>query len=477
MAEARLGPAQRCLAAGDVRGAIVALEDVVASVPEYAEAHRLLGGLCFGALDDYPRARRHLEIAYRLHRGSSDLRGAVGCGVSLAMVEAAANREPRRLGWLAHARRLLDRVGPCVEEGYHRVARMGCEVPDVAELEASAARALEIARRFGDADLEVRALAETGLALVSMGRTGDGLVLIDEANTAVMAGEVRDFGTCGMTCCALVSAGERLGDLERLTRLVVGLQRMADDHFHGLQSPILTAHCRTALGSLLAEAGRWEEADAQLRRAIATSACAGRRAAATARLALLCVHRGRPGQAAELLRGWEDRLETAAAQARLHDACGELEHAAEKLRWALRQQETDLLLSAPLLAHLVDVECRRGDQEAADRAAAILESVAASLASPEIIAAARLGRGRVTLARGGDPEPALLAALRELRRAERPRLRAEIHLALAEARSLDPPAATAEARAALALFVRLGARGDADRASALLRPRRPDLAS
>jgi DNA-binding NarL/FixJ family response regulator len=63
----------------------------------------------------------------------------------------------------------------------------------------------------------------------------------------------------------------------------------------------------------------------------------------------------------------------------------------------------------------------------------------------------------------------MLAALRELRGVERPRLRAEVHLALAEARSADRPAATAEARAALALFVRLGARRDADRAAALLR--------
>jgi DNA-binding NarL/FixJ family response regulator len=82
---------------------------------------------------------------------------------------------------------------------------------------------------------------------------------------------------------------------------------------------------------------------------------------------------------------------------------------------------------------------------------------------------ALLSRGRVRHARGEDPEPQLVAALRELREVERPRLLAEVHMALAEAKAPDAAGATAEARAALAIFVRLGARRDADRATALLR--------
>jgi DNA-binding NarL/FixJ family response regulator len=83
---------------------------------------------------------------------------------------------------------------------------------------------------------------------------------------------------------------------------------------------------------------------------------------------------------------------------------------------------------------------------------------------------ALLGRGRVQAARGEDPDVALVAGLRELRDADRPALRGEIHLALAEARrGRDVAAAVTEARAGLAIFERLGARRDADRASALLR--------
>jgi tetratricopeptide (TPR) repeat protein len=296
------------------------------------------------------------------------------------MVEAADDRESGRHEWLGRARRLLNEAGACVEEGYYRVARRGFEVPDVAELEADAAAALDVARRFGDTELAIRAQAERGLALVSLGRTGEGLALLEAATSAVTAGAVPTFGTCGMTCCALVTTCYRLGDLERLTRLVDGLRRMADEHFHGLQQPILTAHCRETLGGLLAEAGRWDEAETELGRAIASSACVGHRAAAAASLAALRLHQGRLEEAANLLRGLEHRPEVAAAMAQLQAARGELELAARTLRSALRAQETNIVLSAPLLSHLVDVELRRGDVDAADRAAARLESITRALA-------------------------------------------------------------------------------------------------
>ena len=100
MTQAPIGRARLCLAVGDGQGAVAALEDAVAKIPEFAEAHRLLGGLCFGSLDDYARARRHFEIALRLHHGSGDLPTAVRCAVALSVVEAADNSEAGRRDWL-----------------------------------------------------------------------------------------------------------------------------------------------------------------------------------------------------------------------------------------------------------------------------------------------------------------------------------------------------------------------------------------
>jgi DNA-binding CsgD family transcriptional regulator len=83
---------------------------------------------------------------------------------------------------------------------------------------------------------------------------------------------------------------------------------------------------------------------------------------------------------------------------------------------------------------------------------------------------ARLSRGRVQTERREDASATLQAALRELGDDERPRLRADVHLALAEAeRERDVAAAATQARASLAIFERLGARRDADRAAVMLR--------
>jgi DNA-binding CsgD family transcriptional regulator len=454
---------------GDFRGAAMALEEAVSATPDLAIAHEMLGGLSLGVLDDYPRALQHLEISYRLYRESGDLAAAARAAIELAQVEATSGNSAGARGWLGRAKRLIDDIGPCVEEGYYRIAVMGCEVPDVTELEASAGRALEIARTFHDTNLEVRALADSGLALISLGRTADGLGRLDEALTAVISGEVRDFVTCGFTCCAVVSACALLGDIDRLTRLIESLRRVATERFNNYESPILTSHCHQTYGRMLSEAGRWPEAEVELRRAVEVSLNAGHRASAMATLAELRIHQNRTAEAAVLLRGWEDRLEAAPAQAKLHDARDELDLAASVLRWALREQETNLVASAPMWAHLVDVECRH-DLAAADEAASRLESIAGSLDSPGIRALARLSRGRVQTARGEDAAATLLAGLRELGEDERPRLRAQIHIALAEAEQRrDVAAATTQARAGLAIFERLGARRDADRAAALLR--------
>src|SRR5258708_21566988 len=134
---------------------------------------------------------------------------------------------------------------------------------------------------------------------------------------------------------------------------------------------------------MLSEAGRGEEAEAELRRAVEVSVGAGHRAAAMAGLAELRIHQNRTSEAAVLLRGWEDRLETAPAQAGLHDARDELDVAASTLRWALREQATNVVASPPLFAHLAVVHNRPGAEHvsAADDVARLLNASTVCIAA------------------------------------------------------------------------------------------------
>jgi len=142
--DSSLAPALAALALGDYRAAAERLDEVIAATPDLAHAQEMLGGLALGVLDDYPRALRHLEISYRLYREAGEFAAASRAAIALAQVESASGNVSGARGWLARAKRLIDEIGPCVEEGYYRIAMMGCEIPDVVELEASASRALEV---------------------------------------------------------------------------------------------------------------------------------------------------------------------------------------------------------------------------------------------------------------------------------------------------------------------------------------------
>ncbi len=141
------------------------------------------------------------------------------------------------------------------------------------------------------------------------------------------------------------------------------------------------------------------------------------------------------------------------------------------LRRALRELGADRLRSAPLLLLLVEAELQHGDQAAATTACDRLDAVAAEVGLPFVQAQAALARGRLA-ARGDDASAAATAfeqGLCALSGEDWPLFRAALHLELARALSgRDKAAAVAEARAALAVFERVGAPETED-ATALLR--------
>ena len=91
---------------------------------------------------------------------------------------------------------------------------MGCDVDDPAELLAAAELALDRARRFGDVNLETKALADAGLAHVQAGRVAEGMALLDEA-MALACGPADDADAAAKSVCSFFTACYFAADFER----------------------------------------------------------------------------------------------------------------------------------------------------------------------------------------------------------------------------------------------------------------------
>jgi DNA-binding NarL/FixJ family response regulator len=405
---------------------------------------------------EYAQAATAMERAYAAFTAAGDLRAALRTALMLIGLTGIVGEMAAGRGWEQRALRLAARIGPCVERGYLALCRVGCEYHDPRQLLERAELALSIAAEFGDRELEIRALADKGLALVSQGRVEEGFALLDDAMTAVSAREIRDPKTRGVTVCAMFSACERTGDTGRAD---YWCRRVDEDPYYR-EAGIIGAHCRLVQGVVDALCGRWESAEERLQEARQSRDSAYMHHVETlAVLADLRISRGRYEEAAELLRGHEDEFDTAPVLARLRIAEGRFEEAAALLRSVARGFSADVMRLAPVLAQLVDLELRRGNVAAAERAARRLLAIDETCASNEIRALTRLALARTALY-GGDPPVAieeLETALTLLIHLDRPLLTAQIRLELARAlaRSGEPAAARVEAEAALATFTRL----------------------
>ena len=118
-------------------------------------------------------------------------------------------------GWERLGLRVIEDLGPCVERGYLAISRTGCDIHDPRELEERAELALKLAQTFDDKDLELRARAEKGLALVCQGYVNAGFSLLDEVMVSIAAREMHDEDMRGRSVCSMLSACERTGDIGR----------------------------------------------------------------------------------------------------------------------------------------------------------------------------------------------------------------------------------------------------------------------
>jgi DNA-binding CsgD family transcriptional regulator/tetratricopeptide (TPR) repeat protein len=391
--------------------------------------------------------------AYAAHRRRGDDRGAGRIAVYLAAEQRIDGQAAGSAGWLARARRLLDGLPPGPEHGW-LATEEAKRADDPARAEQHARVALGIAHDLGDPDVECMALAQLGHATVRQGRVEEGVGLLDEAMTVALGGESSDPLACGDTCCTTLVVCDRLADLTRAAQWCEEVVAFTERrHFTPVQS-----WCRGIFARVLVRAGEWQRAERVLRESLERRANPGKGGGRTLPLTVLAelrLRQGRTEEAARLLDGLAGEPQACAALIRLH-----LERGEHALAAALLDRDDD-----DLLGLRVELALATGDAAGASEAVDRLRAVAEATNREDVRAEASLLAGRI-----GASAAELEDAVARFAALGFPFEEALARLEIARVQAAGgSPLAVGSARTALAIFERLGARAEADRAAAVLR--------
>ena len=432
---------------------------------------QLVIGICRSVFHQADLAAEALLHSFRAFCQDQSIRAAVSA-VFLGRMHYWMHDNPHVAnGWFARARTLVAGRPDGVEHVLVALPLPGCDIDDVTALRANAERSLELARRLGERNLEAKALSDLGTALVSLAAVEEGMTRLDEAMAMVVSGEAGSPFVSGDVVCNLITACGRAGDLARADEWT----RVAEDQLgFGIEDgpAYIYAQCRSVMGQILCDAGRWRHAEVTLRLAGTLAARSGPRVDGKARAALaeLRVLQGRLADAERLVNDRPGHMDTTLPLMSLHLARGEHRDVAGLARQALRNMGDDHVRAARLLVMLTEAQLALADAEAAEAAVRRLDQIAAGHALPVLAARAALARGMLARHRG-QPDAAREAfehGLAVLAGAHWPLLLAELRLRLGQVLAgSDPPAAIAEARAAHLIWERLGSPESA-RSAALL---------
>jgi DNA-binding CsgD family transcriptional regulator len=363
-----------------------------------------------GRMDDYLAVLERSHLAY-IERGDN-LAAARNAGW-IGMTLAIRGEMGPASGWFGRAQRLVEREGrESVEQGWLLVPVLFQReaAGDYAGAHEAAAQAVEIAERFGDADLAAIALHAQGLARIGQGSIDEGLRLMDEAMVGVTAESVSPI-VAGIVYCGVIAGCEEAFEVRRAQEWTNALTRWVDEQ---PQLVSFTGRCLAHRAGLMQLHGEWRDALAEAK--LARERCEE------------AMNRAATGQAlyqqGELhrLRGDFDAAEAAYREASefgrepqpglalLRLANGDVEAAAAMTRRAASETSAPFALATMLPAH-VEVMLTAGDLEEARRAADELAGIATKGKRAMLDAISGRVPGEVALAEG-DPKAAL-APLRE----------------------------------------------------------------
>jgi DNA-binding CsgD family transcriptional regulator len=406
------------------------------------------------------------QQAYSGYAGEGNDAQAAATAARLAVEHFLRGEPAVGAGWLTRARQHAKDVPESVGHGLLLVveATVARFSGDLEGAMALTDRADAIGRRFGDRDVLAMATHTRGLLLIAAGSAPEGVALLDEAMTSVVAGELSSYFT-GIVYCNVIGACLELADVRRAGEWSDAARAWCaslppESPYPGL--------CRINRAEVARLQGAWTDAEAEAARASDELMSFNPMAAAQAFYETGEIRRrlGNFAGAEECFaRAREIGFEPQPGLALLRFAQGKVEAAMTALRLAVAGESESRLQRARLLAAQVDVALAVSDHETASAASDQLEAVARDFGTPVLDATAATARGAVQLAR--DDVPSALESLRhacvtwqELRLPyEGARARMLYGLALRGAG--DEEDAQLELHAASSTFERLGAVPDA----------------
>jgi DNA-binding CsgD family transcriptional regulator len=425
---------------------------------------------------------RGLERAHHLFLDAGHGLRAGRCAFWIGINLILRREVGRATGWLARARRLIEREGDCVEQGFLLLPLMfeHQAAGDHEAAIATAAEAVAIGERFGDADLFALAAQDQGILLIKAGRVVEGLRLLDEAMVAVTAGELSPIVN-GFVYCGVIMGCQAACEPRRAQEWTAALSRWCE------QQPDMVSFSGTCLvhrAEIMQLHGAWPDALQEARRA-------GDRCALAMNESGTAQAHYRQGEL-HRLRGAFDAAEAAYGDALrggfepqpglslLWLAQGKGEAAAGAIRRLLDETSAPSERAA-LLPACVEIMLGVDDPQAAAGACSELQEIAGRYAGGMMAAIAAHARGAVDLA-AGDARAALVAlraagaAWRELD-APYEAARARVLVGLACAALGDEETADLELAAAREVFAGLGAAPELARVDSLARQAGPGAAA
>jgi class 3 adenylate cyclase len=375
-------------------------------------------------------------------------------------------------GWMSRARRLLDEEEEAPEHGYWdlQASLIALAEGDPAEALRLGKHAEELGRRFGDRNLEIRGIQRQGSVLIEQGEVAEGKMLLDEASTAALAGELDPYSTL-VVYCNTIGACRDVADFESAGEWA----ERASDFCDANALNAFPGMCRVNHAEVMKFKGRLSEAQTLAGEASEELRVWNPRIAGAAfyELGEVRLRLGELAQAEQAFREADEFGRTPEpGLSLLRLVQGNAKGALASIRRALADDSLTLPTQARLLPAGVEIAVASGEVDEAAGYAERLTAIAQTYETSALAATAAYARGQVELAQG-DADAAY-ACFRQARMTwdstaatyDVARAREQIGRALRA--SGDEEAALWEFHAAAARYERLGAARDAERVAELL---------